>query len=217
MAQSASKLSNKNEEDEMTKATLNPIRRAEVQFTIKGTAPLITHNWDEKAKTMMREKQAGKKTKKREVREPERETEAACYRTKDGRYGIPGMGFKAALISAAHKDLGIEKTLVRKALFLKTSDPNKVLPMDCSEPVMREDMVRVGAGSADIRYRPMFEEWFVPITLEVDMDLLTADDVLNLVNRAGFGIGLCEWRPEKNGEFGRFEIDQTQPFTMEEL
>ena len=200
----------------MAKVELAPIKKVTMAFTIRGTSPLITHQWDEKSKLMMKEKQAGKKTKKREVRDPQAEFEAAAYKTAKGDYGIPGMGFKNSLITAAHKDLGVEKTLVRKALFLRTDDPNKVLKMESDDPVLREDMVRVGVGSADIRYRPMFNNWSVRIKLEVDRDLLTENDVVNLVNRAGFGVGLCEWRPEKNGEFGRFEIDTTQPFEVKE-
>lgn len=201
----------------MSKVELSPIKRAIVSFRIRGTSPLITHNWDEKSKRMMREKQAGKKTKTREVRDPEAEYRAAMYLTKDGRHGIPGMGFKNALISAAHKDIGIEKTLVRKAMYLVTDDPNKVIAMNCDDPVMREDMVRVGMSAADLRYRPMYNPWSVDIQLEVDQELLKDEDIINLVNRAGFGIGICEWRPEKNGEFGRFEIDTTAPFEVEVL
>lgn len=131
--------------------------------------------------------------------------------------GINGMAFKTALITAAHKDIGIEKTLVRKAVFLRTLDPGKVLPMEACDPVVREDMVRVGAGSADLRYRPQFDTWAVDIELEVDADLLKIEDILNLVNRAGFGVGIGEWRPEKNGEFGRFEIDPTVPITFDTI
>ena len=39
--------------------------------------------------------------------------------------------------------------------------------------------------------------------------MLTTDDIINLMNRAGFGVGLCEMRPEKGKEFGRFEVDTT--------
>jgi hypothetical protein len=195
---------------------LKPINKAIMRFTIKGTSPLITHNWDEKAKEMMRQKQQeGKKTKGREKRDPQAECLAAAYRTSDGKIGIPGLALKTAIITAAHKDIGIEKTLVRKALFLRTNEANKVIPMDAGEPTMREDMVRVGMGSADLRYRPMWEEWSVDVEFEVDLDLLQEKDVVNLVNRAGFGVGICEWRPEKNGEFGRFEIDSTKPFEVE--
>ena len=201
----------------MAQITLKPISKRRMTFGIRGTSPLIMHQWSEKAKREMRDKQQdGKKTKTREKRVPIDEAKAATYTTQDGDIGIPGMAFKSALVSAAHKDIGIEKTLVRKALFLVTDDPNKVLKIDCDEPTVREDMVRVGMGSADLRYRPEFIRWSCLIELEVDSELLQRDDVLALVDRAGFGVGICEWRPEKGGEFGRFEIDQNVPVTFEE-
>jgi len=193
---------------------LKPIDKKIIKFTIKGTSPLIQHKWAEKARREMREKHAGKKSKVREARNPEQEFMDACYLTDHGEFGIPLMAFKNALISAAHKDIGIEKKLVRKAFFLTCSDSNLVAPIDCSEPVMREDQVRVGAGSADLRYRPEFREWSCEINAEIDGQLLTMDDIANLVNRAGFGVGIGEWRPEKNGEYGRFEIDSSKPFEV---
>jgi hypothetical protein len=201
----------------MAAITLKPIARRRMTFGIRGTSPLIMHQWSEKAKREMRDKQQqGKKTKEREKRVPADEAKAATYTTADGEIGIPGMAFKSALVSAAHKDIGIEKTLVRKALFLVTNDPDKVLPITGSKPTVREDMVRVGMGSADLRYRPEFVEWQCLIELEVDSELLRRDDVLALVDRAGFGVGICEWRPEKGGEYGRFEIDRTVPIGFEE-
>lgn len=201
----------------MAAITLKPIARRKMTFGIRGTSPLIMHQWSEKAKREMRDKQQeGKKTKTREKRVPAEEAKAATYTTKSGEIGIPGMAFKSALVTAAHKDIGVEKTLVRKALFLVSDDPNKVLPITGSAPVVREDMVRVGMGSADLRYRPEFAEWSCQIELEVDSELLQRDDVLALVDRAGFGVGICEWRPEKGGEFGRFEIDPDVPVTFEE-
>jgi hypothetical protein len=188
---------------------LKPIAKRKMTFGIRGTSPLIMHQWSEKAKREMRDKQQeGKKTKTREKRVPLDEAKAATYKTRDGLIGIPGMAFKSALVTAAHKDIGIEKTLVRKALFLVTDDPDKVLPIDHSDPIVREDMVRVGMGSADLRYRPEFTTWTCLIELEVDSELLQAEDILALVDRAGFGVGICEWRPEKGGEYGRFEIDR---------
>jgi len=83
--------------------------------------------------------------------------------------------------------------------------------MECSEPWVREDIVRIGANQTDIRYRPQFDEWRVKITAEIDSELLTMQDIANLVNRAGFSVGVGEWRPEKSGEYGRFEIDTTEP------
>jgi hypothetical protein len=201
----------------MATIKLKPIARATMTFGIRGTSPIIMHQWSEKAKSMMRDKQQeGKKTRERELRKPADEAEAATYRTVSGDVGIPAMAFKAAILTAAHKDIGIEKTLVRKAMFLRCDDPGLVIPFtECDEPIIREDMVRVGMGSADLRYRPEFRNWKASVELEIDAELLQDGDVLALVGRAGFGVGLCEWRPEKGGEFGRFEIDSSVPVRFE--
>jgi hypothetical protein len=201
----------------MAAISLKPIARAKMTFGIRGTSPIIMHQWSEKAKSMMRDKQqAGKKTRERELRKPEDEAEAATYRTESGDVGIPAMAFKSSILTAAHKDIGIEKTLVRKALFLICKDPGLVIAFsECDEPIVREDMVRVGMGAADLRYRPEFRNWKCVVELEIDAELLQAGDVLALIGRAGFGVGLCEWRPEKGGEFGRYEVDPDVPVTFE--
>jgi hypothetical protein len=193
---------------------LKPINRQLVTVRIVGISPLITHKWDEKAKEMMRAKQqSGKKTKARELRDPEAEGQAAMYLTDDGNPGILAIAIKSSVIEAAHNDLGIPKTLVRKALFVYPMGRDIVLPLETPsgkgkvEPVFEEDMVRVGQGSADLRYRPYYYEWAVTTQWSLDADQLQVEDLLTLIDRAGFGVGVCEWRPEKNGEFGRFEID----------
>lgn len=196
----------------MASIELKPIRQQTITLVIKGKSPIIQHQWSEKALREMREKHAGKKTKNRDIRDPAAEADAAMYRTADGAPGIPAMAFKASLIGAAHKDIGLEKTLLRKALFLNVNDGNAVLPfLDNSEPFTREDCVRVGAGSTDLRYRPQFDQWRVKLTMEFDAEMLRSEDIINLINRAGYGVGICEWRPEKGGEFGRFAVDTSEP------
>ena len=138
------------------------------------------------------------------------------YRTSKGEPGVPAMAIKSDIINAAHKDIGIEKTLVRKALFLRCGED--VIPFDkYDEPTIREDCVRVGQGSADLRYRPEFKRWAVSLEFEIDAGLLQVKDLVNLVDRAGFGVGICEWRPEKGGEYGRFEVDLTSPIDVDDI
>lgn len=186
---------------------IREIKVESAMLTIEGISPLIQHAWSEKALKEMREKHAGKKTKNRDERNPEKEYRDAMYLTKDGKYGIPSINIKQSLTDAAHKDLGIEKTLVRKGLFIRPGvggDP--VLPMRCSDPVMREDYVRVSSGGTDLRYRPQFDAWELDVIFDFDAELLQIATIASLFDRAGFGVGLHEWRPEKNGEFGRFRV-----------
>ena len=185
---------------------VKPIDTKTVVIPLESMSPMIQHAWTEKARKMMRDKKAGKKTKTREVTDPHAEALAATHFTADADYGIPAGAIKKAIINAAHKDLGIEKTLVRKSLFVVCADKNNVIKIECDPPVMREDSVRVGAGSADLRYRPEFASWRCDLEIMYDGGNLTIDDIVNLVNRAGFGVGVMEWRPEKGGDYGRFRV-----------
>ena len=195
--------------------SLKAINQQEATFTIIGTSPMVQHQWSAKAKKMIRDKKTGLsgKTRNRDICDPEKEMQDATYLTDDGEYSIPAMAFKTALITAAHKDIGIEKTMVRKSVFIKCNDSNGNLPIDCEPPILREDMVRVGTGSADLRWRPEFKNWSCEITVIVDADNMPLESLINLVNRAGFGVGLCEMRPEKGKDFGRFEVDTTKTVT----
>ena len=197
--------------------SIKPINRQRVHFAIRGTSPMIQHKWSEKALRQIRETKAGRKTKSREACDPEQEFRDATYTTDQDQYGLPVLAFKAALISAAHKDVGIEKTLVRKSLFVPCDDSNMVIPMRCEDPVMREDYVTVGRGQADLRYRPEFRVWGADIVAEIDADMLRHEDLFTLINRTGFGVGIGEWRPEKGGEYGRFEIDPDVSVEIEKL
>ena len=39
--------------------------------------------------------------------------------------------------------------------------------------------------------------------------LLSAEQVVNLFQTAGFAVGIGDWRPERNGLFGRFHVGET--------
>jgi len=203
--------SNTHTEDTMATVQLRPIAPLFIELWIKGISPLIQHAWSEKGLAQMRKTAAERKKTPKVPRDPESEFKNATHRTDEGGYGIPILAFKAALISAAHKDYGLEKTTVRKALFVPCSDSGMIVPMECAEPIMREDIVRIGMNQTDLRYRPEFTTWRVHIRAQVDKELLSTGDVVNLVGRAGFSIGIGEWRPEKGGENGRFELDLTEP------
>jgi len=188
--------------------TLEEMQQSVLTTRIIGISPFIQHKWSEKAIQMMRDKHAGVRVKNRDVRDPEQEFRDAAYVCEDGRFGFPAGGVKSCLVGAAHKDIGLEKTLLKKSLFIIPDDPvNNLIALETDDPLMREDTVRVGAGTTDLRYRPEFRNWSMILNFEFDAQALTQPTILNLVQRAGFGVGLGEWRPEKGGEYGRFEVD----------
>jgi hypothetical protein len=71
---------------------------------------------------------------------------------------------------------------------------------------MREDMVRVGMGTADLRYRGEFPRWWATILVRYNMAVLSEAQILNLLNTGGFAVGIGEWRPERDGMSGMFHV-----------
>jgi hypothetical protein len=86
----------------VTFVTLKPLNICRMEVTIEGISPLISHKWAEKAMKEMRDKHAGKKTKDRNIRDPEQEAHDAMYVTDDGLPGLNVIWFKSAMVNAAH-------------------------------------------------------------------------------------------------------------------
>ena len=62
--------------------------------------------------------------------------------------------------------------------------------------------VRNASGVIDLRARPMWQEWAFTLRLTYDGDQFSAEDVTNLVFRAGRQVGVGEGRPDSKKSAG---------------
>jgi hypothetical protein len=188
---------------------IDKIAAETILVPVRGTTPLIVHRWDAKAKQQMLDSQQGRKTHK-QIRDPQADYEASLYRTDNG-YGFPTLGFKSAIVGAARfYGKSVTMTSLRQFLFMvgvPSADRTQILTPIFGEPKMREDMVRVGMGT-DLRYRAEFVDWSAVLTVTYVTTALSRESVLSLVDAAGLGVGVGEWRPEKRGQNGTFAVDQ---------
>lgn len=181
---------------------------------IVGVTPLIVHRFSEKAKRQMLDNMQGRKAPK-EVKDPTAEYESAFYYLKDEEtFGFPVLAFKAATIGGArfYPRNAITMTALKQFVFFRGeagSDGQSMARID-GEPRMREDVVRVGRGGTDLRYRPQFDEWATTLEVIYVPSALTRGSVLSLIDAGGLGVGVGEWRPEKDGDFGTYRIDPSR-------
>lgn len=205
---------------------IKPLKMNEVAIRIVGDSPLIVHAWSEKAKKMMLDAQMGKsKGKAKDLKNPVEDFIGAAYwlsekpteMTEDGfanaikngaRFGFPVTAFKQAAISAAYRmGWSKDKVSLKSAFFIKSVNGD-MAEIESDIPVMREDMVRVGMGTADIRYRPEFRNWSTVLVIEYDENgKLSFENILTMLNAGGKVNGVGEWRPEKDGIFGTFHVE----------
>lgn len=173
---------------------------------IKGISPLIVHKFDQKITLEIEAKQQGKsKTEKHKIRKPEMDFEGAKHISPLGFDGFPAGGFKKSLIRGA-KMTGLVMKDAQMSFFIKADCEETQLVKIDGNCRMRTDMVRVGMGAADVRYRPEYIDWSANLTVEYNEGLISLDQILQMTEAAGYGCGIGDWRPERGGGYGRFEL-----------
>lgn len=209
---------------------ITPLKIEHRQIVIAGDTPLIVHAWSEKAKKEMLAKQQKKtKTSGKDIRDPFAEFMDACYWITEkpqesteeaflkavqngAKFGFPVTAIKQAAQSTLYR-LGAvpNQMLMRGAFFIEGIGENQLgeiispYPPEC-----REDMVKIGGVSktSDLRYRPIFKEWKMVLNIQYNASSsITWEQIVNGINTAGFMNGIGEWRPEKDGQYGRFHVE----------
>jgi len=193
-------------------AELQKIQVQQAEVKIRGLSPLIMHRWDEKAKREMLDKQM-KKTVKRQPKEPQKQYEDSIYWLNDKHVGFPADAFKQSMVRGADllggKDVGMPMNKMRMSFFIhgeySQKDDRDLVPLT-GELSMREDMVRLQGSTADIRYRGQVMNWEATLRISYNSSQVSFDQLVNMIQAAGYGVGVGEWRPERKGTFGRFEV-----------
>lgn len=202
--------------DEQTEPAQLEIHRIDTETLIvpvQGTSPLLVHHFSEKAKRQMLANMQGDRAPK-VAKDPEAEFRAATYflepdENGNDRYGFPVVGFKAATVGGARFYRGVTMTALRQSLYFQgeLGADRQQMAVIYGTPEMREDVVRVGRGT-DLRYRPLFWPWSTILVVTYVSSMLTKSSVLSLIDAGGMGVGVGEWRPQRGGDFGTFQIDQ---------
>lgn len=188
----------------------------QVDVNVRGIpgSPLVIHAFAEKAKQEIRDKQQKKAKRAKAERNPEEECESAKYVDEEGRECAPITALKKSLISAATAFDGMTKVGLRQAIFVDSilSPGCALVPIETlsGEPargVLREDAVTIGINTRSLSYRPEYKEWMLQLRIEYNSRIISEEQLLALVDQAGWGVGICEGRPEKTSAlgWGRFE------------
>lgn len=180
-----------------------------MRLTIVGTSPLLVHKFAAKSFREMEDKQTGVAKAKKEFRDPEREYKDSLYLVPgtEDVFGVPTNGLKLAAVSACKYVDGISMTFAYGA-FHVIPGPGGLTPIK-GHPVMDTGLVRIGNFGSKVatpRYRGRFDEWEMEFEIKYNANVISPEQIANLYETAGFAIGLCEWRPEKKGSHGMFQL-----------
>ena len=175
----------------------------QIALEIIGTAPLIQNCFNQKAVEQILRKHMGLSVL-REKKKPRECVEDATIRNVRGDVCLPPTAIKKACLTASVQDKNLKKTQLRQMLFID----GQSIPIEYEKMVPRMDIVRTSgmARTPDVRFRPEFQFWKARIIVSCS-DQISAQTVVDLLNRAG-RVGVGEWRPEKDGQFGTFEVSR---------
>jgi len=175
---------------------------------IKGETPLVMHRFWKKAELMgkMGEGRTGVKSKaKLPPRDFEGEWEQGMHVSGEGWSGFPAAAIRNALISACRL-CGFQMTKAKLSVFCLGDGvcAHDGIPLVRLEgtPEKHIAATRNATGVVDVRARPMYREWSATVRLRYDADQFKAEDVMNLLMRAGMQVGIGEGRPDSKSSNG---------------
>jgi len=183
-----------------------------IQFRLIGTAPLVGNKFAAKMREAMKAGQeAGRTAKSKKVREPKNFDEVYQghrHISTEGWDGIPATAIRAAMVSAC-RTAGYKMTWAKLAFQVipdgfDNDDRSALIRITKGEPKPLESYVRLATGAADITHRPVWDPgWEAMVTIRYDADMLTSQDVANLLARAGEQVGILAGRPDSRMSVGQ--------------
>ena len=182
-----------------------------VNVEIRGLSPLLQHRFGEQAELddAVRAQLLIKGT-------PREQAEQVVYRDAGGNCYFPGQAIARMLREAggAHKQKATRKSvkyIVPAAVIVPTdaigilTDEAKAKPVSDFEVDSRPVTIPATKGRI-MRHRPRWDAWRARFSLEIDDTVLPVDLIHQLMEEGGRRVGVGDYRPEKGGPFGRFEV-----------
>jgi hypothetical protein len=196
--------------------------RKSVELCIIGKGPMLTHNPASMQSTEKKSKKGMLKSGASNIPTPEIEAEKGLYIDGDGDYCVPGIAIRNAMLKAAAKfsaPFQKKKENLRQVMGHCIVGPEllKILSQKTNKPLREYEIDRRRAviqRQGIIRCRPRFDGWKVKFELIYDDMILRSDEETvrvmfeEVLGYAGNIVGIMDYRPEKGGWFGLFEVPQ---------
>lgn len=186
--------------------TISPANLLIAEFEVIGETPLVMNAWGHKIDGMIEnQRDPRNKNRKKKPRDFAADYENAKHISTDGWIGLPAAAFRAAMISAC-RIAGYAMTRAKLSAFVLADGVDRLdgvgLVRVYGEPRPMTHPVRNESGVADVRSRPMWDEWRVKLRVRYDADQFSVADVANLLNRAGLQVGVGEGRNDSKKSAG---------------
>jgi hypothetical protein len=188
------------------KIDLKPLKIGRIKVKIVGTTPFLPEPMDMAVLERYDQKKSNKTYKKDDVSESEKVKEKYYY-TEDGKKGIPARAFYKSMIKAStyffdKNDGGMRN--IKEGLIVK----GNILPLKYKKEKVVTHWGRTSGRTGSPRkiMRNQFEDWSCDLEIEFNQAWLSAEQIINILNWAGFHIGVGGFRRENTGNYGSFTV-----------
>jgi len=192
----------------MAKETIN-LKKLELGFLkvrILGSSPYMPEPMDMAVLERYNSIKAKKSYTKDDIPEEEK-VKAKFYYDEKGKPGIPSRAFYNSMIRASSYLFEIKQGGMRN-IKEGVTVLGEVVPLKFKKQKILTHWGRTSGmkGSPRKIMRNAFYEWEVTLEIQYNKANLSAEQIINVLNWAGFHIGVGGFRKEKTGNFGAFTV-----------
>lgn len=184
-----------------------------INCRINGITPLLQHRYSDNNEVESSKDSRPIKFKKML---PRAQAEEACNRDGNGYcYFVGAAIFRLLRESGSFHKMKTTKRSLKYIIPSAVLVPEDIIYILSGSPPQKTKEFEVDLRSVVIpstkgrimRYRPRWDQWSAEFSLEIDETVLSSEEVHLLLEEGGRRIGIGDYRPEKGGPFGRFEIN----------
>lgn len=182
-----------------------------IEVEISGMTPLLMNKFTDAAAMAATNGSRGALSGDRGS--PKEQAEKKLYIGADGKPMIPQPNILRCVIDGgAFFKAGRVKVTTQKSSLIPACLGIQGIELPLSSKSgwrVDERPVRIpSTGGRILAYRPIFDDWNVKFTIELDEKEMTAKLVREILDKAGKAIGLGDFRPACKGPYGRFVVTQ---------
>ena len=169
--------------------------------TIQGITPLLMNRPSALIGDISKERVQTEKT-------PEQQASNKLYEN-DGKLYQPSTHIKGALVDAgkAQKVVGKGKATYSKIVgYAVEIEPYEIVHKKQKWIVNSVLAVNPSTKGRNLLHRPMLKDWELDFQVVFDEEQIPASILKEVFERAGRFSGLGDWRPNKKGTFGKFQV-----------
>lgn len=188
------------------RVNFKPLKIGKLKLKVIGKTPYLAEPMDMAVLERYDKKKSKQVYEKDDISEDEKVKEK-YYFTEDGKKGIPARAFYNAMVKASSyifdkKDGGMRN--VKEGVSIL----GNVLPLKYKKEEVVTHWGRTSGMTKSPRkiMRNAFYDWSVELEVEYNQNQLSAEHIINILNWAGFHIGVGGFRKEKTGTYGSFEV-----------